>query len=376
MMKRHRIGSAGAATLFSAISLHCAAEVRPVEPGPGRDPIPARAAPPAQPDRGPGSRDYAHAQVHKSLHGEGENAYWLFLPAEPAPREAPVVLFVHGTRAMNPYDYGGWIEHLVRRGNIVIYPVFEPASPWREAREGNLPQLERVIEATKAAISRLEGSGRPKPRLDRFAVTGHSFGGGLSAQVAARAKGSGLPEPRAVMPVQPGWKGREAMPLEALAGLPASTLLLVIEGDRDQFADTRQGEDIVAAASLVPDDHKAFIRMLSDEHGDPPLISDHSAPLSPRPDYGPAFSDKQKRRRGMAAALTGMREGETDALDHRGYWSLFDSLLETAWAGGTIDEVVGSGTDMGIGSWSDGTPVKRMLVKRRRPERPAPHRSE
>jgi hypothetical protein len=266
---------------------------------------------------------------------------------------------------MNPYDYGGWIEHLVRRGSIVIYPVFEPASPWREAREGNLPQLERAMKAAKAAIDQLQSSGGVRPRLDRFAITGHSFGGGLTAQVAARAREAGLPEPKAVMPVQPGWKGKEEMPLESLAGIPATALLLVVEGDRDQFEETRQGEDIIAAATAVPASRKAFVRIYSDEHGDPSLISDHSAPLAPRPDYGAPFSEKQKRRRGMAAALTGMREGETDALDYLGFWGLFDALMEAAWSGGTIESVVGAGADREMGQWSDGSPVRRLLVKKR-----------
>lgn len=315
--------------------------------------------------KGPGSMEYPHGRVDKSLRGEGVEGYWLFQPKRPTPAEAPVILFVHGTRAMNPYDYGGWIEHLVRKGNVVIYPIFEHEGRWKALRDSNEAALKRALKATKEAIQDLQESSPIKLRLDRFAITGHSFGGGLSAQIAARAKGSGLPEPKAVMPVQPGWHGKEEMPLDALKGIPSTALVLILEGDRDQFEDTRQGNDIYNSIPQVPEDRKRFIVFQTDEHGETPLIADHSSPLAPNPDYGKPLTRKDRRGRGFAEMLTGMREGEEDVLDYLGYWKLFDSLCEAAFNGETIEKVVGTESTISMGEWSDGTPVKKLRIKRK-----------
>ena len=40
----------------------------------------------------------------------------------------------------------------MRRGNVVLYPVFSPENVWKEKREGNLVQMRRAIQATKEAI--------------------------------------------------------------------------------------------------------------------------------------------------------------------------------------------------------------------------------
>lgn len=365
---RSAAGSLGAIFMCSSVFMQCAAAAdkpateRPVD----KKPAATRGIrEPPQPTKGPGSSDYPCGRVDKSLKGEGENGYWLFEPSHPVPKEAPVILFLHGTRAANPYDYGGWIEHIVRRCNIVIYPIFEPKSPWREKREGNEIELRRALQATRTAIDYLKRSGHIKPRLDEFAITGHSFGGGLTGQVAALAQESGLPVPKAVMPVEPGWKGREKMPFDILAKVPASALVLIVEGDQDQFADSRKGPEMLEAMTGVPANHKAFVRLISDSHGDKPLISDHAAPLAPDPTYGAPLTPKNLRRRRLAAALTGMREGETDALDYLGYWKLFDELCTTGFSGGTIDQVVGTGSTLEIGKWSDGREIAPAKVMRK-----------
>ena len=59
------------------------------------------------------------------LQGEGDKEFWLFEPADPTPRSAPVVVMIHGFGAMSPNIYGAWIEHLVRRGNSVVYPRYQ-----------------------------------------------------------------------------------------------------------------------------------------------------------------------------------------------------------------------------------------------------------
>ncbi len=313
------------------------------------------AVPPAQPREGPGSRAYRHGQVTKELHGKGALAFWLFTPSDPVPKEAPVVLFLHGWRAVNPRDYGGWIDHLARRGSIVIYPIFE-----QSRRDKSEEMMADAIQATKDALEFLE-AGPVRPQLDQFAIVGHSFGGGLTAQVAARAQEAGLPVPKAIMPTQPGWKGGDRFPTDKFNQIPASVLMLVVVGDKDQFEKTRQGKVIFQTTPQIPDERKRYVMVQSDNHGRPSLVADHASPLSPREEYGEDFTRRQLRRRRAIGRLTGMGEGTTDALDYLGYWWLCDSLMEAAFSGKTIDAVIGSPEDLSMGEWSDGTPVAPLI---------------
>jgi len=81
--------------------------------------------PPSQPQTGPGGMQSAHAGVTKNRYGSGGQEYWIFEPDSPKPRSAPVIVFLHGWGGMNPLYYGAWLDHLVKRGNIVIYPRYQ-----------------------------------------------------------------------------------------------------------------------------------------------------------------------------------------------------------------------------------------------------------
>ena len=69
--------------------------------------------------------NYPHKAVKHTELGQGPRSYWLFEPADPTPDSAPVVVFNHGWFAVNPAVYGAWIEHLARRGRIVIAPRYQ-----------------------------------------------------------------------------------------------------------------------------------------------------------------------------------------------------------------------------------------------------------
>ena len=81
--------------------------------------------PPVQPAHGPGSAEYAHAQVIAHEVKSGAQGWWLFVPSSPRPASAPVVVFCHGWGALDPKGYRAWIDHIVRRGNIVIWPNYQ-----------------------------------------------------------------------------------------------------------------------------------------------------------------------------------------------------------------------------------------------------------
>src|SRR5262245_16876298 len=82
-------------------------------------------SPTLQLSSGPCDSQYSHTSFTKNRYGKSGQEYWIFEPDSPKPRTAPVIVFLHGWGGMNPLYYGAWIDHLVKRGNIVIYPRYQ-----------------------------------------------------------------------------------------------------------------------------------------------------------------------------------------------------------------------------------------------------------
>src|SRR4030095_1182318 len=81
--------------------------------------------PPPQPKCGPGGKHQPHASVIKNKYGKGSKEYWIYEPDSPKPASAPFIVFLHGWGGTNPLYYGAWLDHLVKRGNIVVYPRYQ-----------------------------------------------------------------------------------------------------------------------------------------------------------------------------------------------------------------------------------------------------------
>ena len=304
----------------------------------------ASPSPPAQPPSGPGGRDYHHAKVVEATYGQGTRQYWLFEPAEPKPASAPVVVFNHGWMGLHPAIYLGWIRHIVRRGNIVVFPKYQngPLTPPREFAPN-------AIAAVKDALERLRGGDHVRPDASRFALVGHSAGGAIAADMAALAAEAGLPVPKAVMVVQPGrgLGGRRSpfFPAADLRKIPPQTYMLVVVGDEDRVVRRTEARKIFYGASRVPPERKDFVVVRSDRHGQPPLVADHFSPCS---FLGP------RRRRPSAGS---------DALDFYAYWKLFDALTDLAFYGKSRAFALGNTPQQRfMGLWSDGVPVAELLV--------------
>lgn len=342
--------------------------------------------PPGQAASGPGGSDYPHAAVIKNCCGEGDTEYWLFEPAEPAPQRAPLVLFLHGFGGMYPGAYGAWIEHLVRKGNVVVYPryqatIFTPS----ETFTGN------TITAVKDAIKTLESPGHVPPDLEKFGIIGHSAGGGLAANLAALADTQGLPHPRALMLLEPGdgsassrmIRGYFHSYLVDVKTIPSDILMLIISGEEVDLYD-RLGSEYSPAVAVdrkiweettqIPPQNKDFIIVPSDAHGETRLIGGHFSPCAPDDRYyggptdllPPAIREAVRRRLLEAMAERGTdfsRLLTVDALDYYCYWKLFDALTDAAFWGRNRQYALGNTPQQRyMGQWSDGTPVKELTV--------------
>ena len=347
-------------------------------------------SPPGQPKRGPGSSDYRHAEVKSALHGKGETQYWLFEPASPVPKAAPVVVFLHGWGAVSPDPYLAWIEHIVKRGNIVVYPAYQTEFATPVARV-----TANAIAAIVNAYAWLRSdASATKPDAQRLALVGHSAGGVICANVAALARASGLPAVKAFMSVQPGRTRmvarRFAMPLEDLSLVLPETLILTVVGDRDRITRDVDARRIFFETTRVLPQNKNMVMVVSDSYGAPALEAHHFSPLARGGPAAPAVTSGRQLSAGRERMLE--RQGASgdrlpdptraeipdedelpdvgvatvvvpDALDYFGYWKLFDGLAEAAFYGWNRAYALGNTPEQRyMGTWSDGRPVRELVI--------------
>jgi pimeloyl-ACP methyl ester carboxylesterase len=149
--------------------------------------------------------------------GLGPAQVWILRPAG---KPRAVVVFLHGWRAVEPALYGAWIAHLRARGDVVVFPRYQPGG----AMDGPFAAVDGLRDGLRVAFARL-------PHGLPVVAVGHSFGAALVFYYAALARSWRLPRPAAVLSVFPSPMivGR---PLTAPPPRDVRTLILV--GDRDQ----------------------------------------------------------------------------------------------------------------------------------------------
>jgi acetyl esterase/lipase len=335
-----------------------------------------KAKPPLQPANGPGSADYKHKQVVANMYGTGPTRYWIFEPADPKPDNAPLIIFNHGWSAMEPKVYGAWIDHIVKRGNIVVFPVYQDS-----LRTPTYDFTPNAAAGIRSAIERLQSeSGHVKPQLDKVAVVGHSMGGVITANLGAQWQTFGIPQPKALMSVEPGktWTSSEAtsVKLADMSLIGKDTLLLAVAGDRDRLVKDIDAKRIFKESTNILPQNKNFVVLVSDDHGSPALTASHFAPCAPNPQYadptiGGPFRQRlrqwmQERRQESGDDSPDFTVAGTwgiDALDFYGTWKLFDGLRDAAFYSRNREYALGNTPPQRfMGTWSDGTPVKELQV--------------
>ncbi|BAS28253.1 alpha/beta hydrolase fold domain-containing protein [Limnochorda pilosa] len=316
--------------------------------------------PPEQPSRGPGGSDYLYGRVEASRHGEGAQAFWLFEPDAPRPRSAPLVLFLHGWRNVDPRTYGAWIEHLVRKGAVVVYPRYQES-----LTSSPSAMMDAAAAATEAALQELARPGHVRPDLDRVVFVGHSLGAVMAANLAAEAQAGDLPRPAAMALLNPAdvspWPGLDLpgkLMRASYEAIPASTRLLLVVGDQDILAGERYARALWERLAQIPDDRRNAVRLVSDDYGTPRLSANHTAPQAP----GGRWAQTQEE---PDTLLSDVLEGSVDALDHHGYWKLVDALMACTFEARWCEYVLGNDEAVrSMGRWSDGRRVNEAAIVR------------
>jgi acetyl esterase/lipase len=341
----------------------------------------AAATPPAQPKEGPGGSDYVSGDVTKRAVGHASAATYVFY-AGPAAEPRPVVVFLHAWGAANPQTYGGWIEHLARKGYLVLYPRFQEVGRTRPA-----DATANAASLVKEALAELAADAEARPDAERVALIGHTAGSPIAANLAALAKTEGLPVPKLVFFIMPGGIASDpksrGIPLADLSQIDPSTLLITMIGDREFRAADAAAKRILREASEVPPTRKIFMRALSDDHGFPALSATLASPGSikeafdgakirvPPDPPGDPRAERMKRQKWSAdMTLSGEQQtlvaqlggNGTDALDYLAYWKTFDLAAAAAFAGKDAQALRNDPALTDMGRWSDGWPVKRLAA--------------
>jgi len=288
---------------------------------------------------------------------------------------------LHSWGAANPQFYGGWIEHLARKGNLVLFPRFQDVNRTRPADATAL-----AAGLVKDALASLANDPEARPDLQRLAYLGHLAGAAIAVNLAAGAAEDGLPEPKLIFAVMPGGiasddKGR-GIQLEDLSTINSSTLLIAMSGDRDSIPTDRAAKRLLKEATGIPATRKLFMRAGSHDHGFPTVTATLASPGSPKAEYDaaavkvppdPPKDPKQKNTFRWSAdmALTGeqtvlaaqMASNVTDSIDYYAYWKTFDMALAAAFSGSDAAALKRDAKLIDMGTWSDGWPVRRLSAE-------------
>lgn len=305
---------------------------------------------PDQPAEGPGGAEYVCDAVLFQDFAQEADGYWLFEPVGANVDSAHVVVFVHGYGGYNPMIYGQWIRHIVRKGNIVIYPryqknVFSPR-PKKFAKN--------VSTAIRGALTELEKEGHVKPIVSNLAMVGHSYGGVVSADLAIHFAEHEIPPPKVVLLCAPGSGQLKGGRLEDYGGMPADVSLLVVTHEGDWVVGDEFAQKVFKEATAV--EKRNLIHQKPDDHGEPRITADHNEAYSLDMEF-----DSGARNYTSKKAL---RMATVDVVDYYGYWKLFDAMLACDRSGEYCEVAFGS-TDaqVGLGEWSDGKPILPLEVQ-------------
>ena len=303
-------------------------------------------APPAQPAAGPGGADYPHGSARVRTYGSGEEKYWLYEPGLPAPDAAPVLVYLHGYSSREPDLYDALLTHLARKGHIVIYPVYggllDPQNYQPNARA-----------AIAAALAVLDNADHVHSD-GHFGLLGHSLGAMIALRLAAQPQA--LPVPEILVLHEPAGKTApfiEGNPdwdvsVRTLSEIAPTTSLLLIQAETSATDPNSVAPDAWHNTPQLARAQKNFLRVGSDEHGRPALVSDHT---------------------GVQAGQNVTHFDPLDGIDWWGYWRPTEAALSEVFGRGELPAGYSAFCSSAgpscapvrhMGEWSDGVAVHPM----------------
>src|ERR1043165_2101123 len=303
---------------------------------------------PLQPDQGPGGNSYTYGGVTQFDYGTNGSGgdFWLYEPNSPTPDSANVVVFIHGLGETNPKLYGAFIKHLVRKGNIVIYPRYQ-----KDLNTSSTEFNDSCAYGIKRGLDTIQQPGHVKRRLHKFFVLGDSVGGVLTSNMSMLYQQSGLPKPLSAFSMQPGAAG---FLMNDYSPFPADIPYLALMSQDDIIVGTAPATTIYNQSINAPTSHKNLVHTYADNHGSPGITATHFDPLA----GDNAFDNGESNLFILASG-----NGPVDAWDFYCSWKLQDALMDCALNNQNCDYAFGDTPEQhGMGDWSDGTPIRILEI--------------
>ncbi len=259
------------------------------------------------------STKYVSQDIDFQSFAEQQDGYWLFMPKNPQPDTAHVLVFLHGYGGYNPMIYGKWLKHLTKQGNIVIYPRYQ--------KNLRVPRPNKfginVAKAIQDAKIELESRENIVALWDDLTFVGHSYGGVVSADLAANYVVYDIPQPKAIMLVSPGTAYLKKGRLESYESIPEETKVLITVSNDDKTTGDEFGILVYETAVNTP--NRVLYRQFADAYAPAPITAGHNESYSVDLDFDAGFRNYTAKR--------ALRISQENALDYNGYWRLFDALI-------------------------------------------------
>ncbi len=317
-------------------------------------------------------RDYSPAghkarEVHQSVSvrsvGNGENRVYLFVPEQPhLNKQAPIVFLHHGWLGWNPKNFGALIDHLVRTGNVVIYPAYQDS-------EHTPPQNVTNIagSANKAALNQLEKQFGILPDPKRILYFGFSMGSAISLNLAQDYQKFGLPAPSALILTGVGdaYHVQKNAPsiIKSLTQLPANLPVVMMTGESDPIGLPTSRKLFPALCHIKPD-RRVLMILPTDSHNGRTVNAGHGSPGAPDSRYDFALNTP-KMPSNLPKLAEYEKSGSLNQLDFYGYWKVVDEVL-LGLKTKTLSPVVfgkNNPAQLSLGTWADGTPFKKIRLE-------------
>lgn len=297
--------------------------------------------------------------------GDGPDRAYIFKPAEETTAPLPLVVFNHGWLGMNPKNFGGLIDLIVRHGAVVIYPVYQDG-------EKTAPQ-QITRNSSQAAATALALIDALYPELVDHSKTlywGFSMGATISLNLALLPSHGGLPAPKALMVVSPGdshhiARGeRAASIIGSVEKLDPALPTLLVSGASDTAIGAPTARAIATRLCHMPASHRNLILFPSDTDGTRKVLAGHGSPGAPDARYD--FPDSRAPVPALIKARPDFEQSASlNQLDYHGYWRLTLAMLDYV-AGGPFPTQAFSRTDPAnrdLGSWPDGKPFAQAIIE-------------
>ncbi|RLD21048.1 MAG: hypothetical protein DRI69_05015 [Bacteroidetes bacterium] len=282
-------------------------------------------------------------------HYAEEDGFVLYLPLENCEDDTlDLVVFVHGFGALNPKVYGGWIEHLVSKGNAVLFPRYQ-MSIFTTSTSDFVPNTVAAIKG----VYGLSAQYNYHLNMDYIDLIGHSYGGVIIGNIAATYRVHDIPTPRVAFLCEPGSGPLTGAVLDSYQAIDKDLMLIIIVGDEDHTVGQKLG--VIVYETAVQTDHRMLFWQFADENGDERIEASHYEPYAFDSRFDVGIENFTIKRAEKVSML--------NQVDYHGYWQIFDTHQERANNGNRMIEAELIEQLSNLGTWSDGTPVKAMELR-------------